>query len=107
MTKMLLGLFCAATFALPSTWADKKAVPKDNSPPPGFIALFNGKDLTHWQGLISIKERAKLSAEQREERQKAANEKILPHWTVKDGVLHYDGKGDSLQTVKDYGNFEL
>ena len=43
----------------------------------------------------------------RKEKQKEANDKILPHWTVKDGVLDYDGKGNSLQTVKDYGNFEL
>jgi hypothetical protein len=29
------------------------------------------------------------------------------HWSVVDGVLHYDGKGDSLCTAKDYGDFEL
>ena len=29
------------------------------------------------------------------------------HWSVKDGILIYDGKGQSLQTVKDYGNFEF
>jgi len=34
-------------------------------------------------------------------------EQVLPHWTVKDGILHYDGKANSLQTVKDYGNVEL
>ena len=79
----------------------------DNTAPPGFTALFNGKDLTGWQGLIEIKERAKLTPDERARRQKEANEKFLPHWTVKDGVLHYDGKGQSLQTVKDYGDFEL
>jgi hypothetical protein len=57
-----------------------------NTPPPGFTALFNGKDLTHWR----------------------ADEKdASKHWTVRDGVLHYDGKGDSLRTAKDYGDFEL
>ena len=48
-----------------------------------------------------------LSPEQLAKKQKEANEKYLPHWTVKDGILHYDGKGQSLQTAKDYGNFEL
>ena len=24
----------------------------DNTPPPGFTALFNGKDLTGWKGLL-------------------------------------------------------
>jgi hypothetical protein len=80
---------------------------KDNTPPPGFTALFNGKDLTNWQGLVTIKQRAALTPEKLAEVQKAANAKILPHWTVENGVLVYSGKGNSLQTVKDYGDFEL
>ncbi len=36
-----------------------------------------------------------------------ADEIVLPHWGVKDGILFHDGKGNNLQTVKDYGNFEL
>ena len=86
---------------------EDEAGPDDNKPPEGFKLLFNGKDLTGWQGLVELPERSKLSAEQLAEKQKEANEKYLPHWTVKDGVLHYDGKGQSLQTAKDYGNFEL
>jgi hypothetical protein len=69
--------------------------------------LFNGKDLTGWQGLVEFPERTKLSREEFAAKQKEANEKYLPHWTVRDGVLHYDGKGQSLQTVKDYRDFEL
>ncbi|HWG41601.1 MAG TPA: DUF1080 domain-containing protein [Gemmataceae bacterium] len=86
---------------------EDKAGAKDNTPPEGFIALFNGKNLTNWQGLIELPQRTKMSPQQRAEAQKKANEKFLPHWTVKDGILQYDGKGQSLQTVKDYGNFEL
>ena len=83
------------------------AAAQDNRPPAGFIALFNGKDLTGWQGLVELPQRAKLTPEQLKKAQKDANDKFLPHWTVKDGVLHYDGKGQSLQTAKDYGDFEL
>jgi hypothetical protein len=90
-----------------STRVDEKAVPKDNRPPAGFKALFDGKGLAGWQGLIEIHKRAKMSPEEREKAQKAADERILPHWTVKDGILQYDGKGNNLQTAKDYGNFEL
>jgi hypothetical protein len=86
---------------------EDKAGPNDNKPPKGFKALFNGKDLTNWQGLVDLRQRAKLTPEQLAAKQAEANEKYLPHWTVKNGILHYDGKGDSLQTVKDYGNFEL
>jgi hypothetical protein len=101
----LLGALTVLTLAV-TAGADDKAGPKDNMPPPGFTALFNGKDLTGWQGLIALPQRAKLG-DKLAEAQKAANEKILPHWTVKDGILTYDGKGNSLQTAKDYGNFEL
>src|SRR5438128_1294063 len=102
----MLGL--ASILALTTALAaDDKAGPKDNTPPPGFVALFNGKDVTNWQGLVELPQRAKLSPEKLAEAQKAANEKFLPHWTVKDGILNYDGKGNSLQTAKDYGNFEL
>jgi len=80
---------------------------KDNTPPPGFTALFNGKDLANWQGLVAINERAKLTKEALAKRQEQADKRILPHWKVDEGVLVYDGKADSLQTAKDYGNFEL
>jgi hypothetical protein len=79
---------------------------KDNTPPEGFTALFNGKDLTGWQGLVELPKRSPDPAKYAEQ-VKAANDKILPHWTVREGVLHYDGKGNSLQTAKDYGDFEL
>ncbi len=79
----------------------------DNTPPRGFTALFNGKDLTSWQGLVEIKHRWTKTPEELAAMQKEANEKFLPHWSAKDGVLHYDGKGNSLQTAKDYKDFEL
>lgn len=106
---MVAILFLTAT----GTWTARaeskkdKAGPNDNKPPEGFIALFNGKDLTNWQGLVELPTRAKLSPEQLAKAQKEANEKYLPHWKVQDGILFYDGKGQSLQTAKDYGNFEL
>lgn len=92
--------------ALPAVGEDK-ASSQDNTPPPGFKALFNGKDLTNWQGLIEIHKRAKMTPEERMKAQEAADKKFMPHWTIKDGVLEYDGKGNNLQTVKDYGNFEM
>jgi hypothetical protein len=113
MNKSLALLASVLAFALlaVTTRADdrdeEKAGPNDNKPPKGFTALFNGKDLTNWQGLVELPQRKKLTPEQLAKKQKEANEKYLPHWTVKNGILHYDGKGQSLQTAKDYGNFEL
>ena len=105
---LFLSLFAVSlAWAGQAPAADDKAGPKDNMPPEGFTALFNGKDLTNWQGLVELPQRAKLSPEELAKKQKEANEMYLPHWTVEDGVLVHDGKGQSLQTAKDYGNFEL
>jgi hypothetical protein len=101
---LLLG---SGLVSLSSTVAAGKADRPENTPPPGFTALFNGKDLTNWQGLIDMNQRAKLTPDQREAEQKKANDRTLTHWTVKEGILHYDGKANNLQTAKDYGDFEL
>lgn len=77
-------------------------------PPEGFVALFNGKDLTGWKGLVADPEkRAVMKPEELAQGQKAADEKMNAHWSVVDGELVYDGKGDSLCTIRDYGDFEL
>ena len=106
MNRPLLASLLTAALALPALAADDKAGPNDNKPPEGFTALFNGTDLTNWKGNVPINQR-KGSQEEMEKRQKAADEKTLPHWKVVDGILTYDGKGDSLQTARDYGDFEL
>ncbi len=105
MTRALGLAAFAAILALMGA-ADKKET-KDNTPPPGFTALFNGKDLEGWQGAIRIDKRLQMKGDELEEAQKAANEKILPHWKAEDGVLLNDGLGYNLATVKDFGNFEL
>ncbi len=74
----------------------------------GFTPLFNGKDLAGWKGLVgNPKSRAAMSAEELEAAQKEADEVMRAHWKVVDGVLVFDGKGKSLCTDKDYGDFEL
>ena len=93
---------------LPAGAEDKAATAKE--PPTGFTALYNGKDLTGWQGVIPMPQRQKLQKDPTAYAKavKAANDKVLSHWKVQaDGVLYYDGKSDSLQTVKDYGDIEL
>lgn len=99
---VLLGLLVVA----PSLEADDKR--PDNTPPEGFVALFNGTDLTGWKGLVlNPAERAKLTPEQLEDLQKGADEKMRAHWSVADGVLIFDGSGHALCTAKDYGDFEM
>jgi len=98
---------CLLLAALPLLLGAVPAAADPNQPPPGFSALFNGRDLASWQGLIELPKRAKLSPEELKAAQLKADELMRAHWSVKDGVLAYDGKGNSLQTARDYGNFEL
>ncbi len=101
-TFMRICFFGATTmFALPTGAAD-------NTPPPGFVALFNGKDLGGWKGLVADPpKRAKMSAEELAVEQKKADESMRAHWKAEDGMLVFDGKGQNLCTAKDYLDFEL
>lgn len=78
------------------------------TPPDGFIALFNGQDLTGWKGLVGDPlSREKMSAEELAAAQAQADEKMRAHWSVADGVLRFDGQGESLCTAADFADFEL
>jgi hypothetical protein len=106
--------FLALTASLSLFAADPEvpAPAKDNTPPGGFEAVFNGKDLTNWKGLLkgpndNPAKRAALSPEDRAKAQAEADENMRAHWRVEDGALVFDGKGRSLCTAKDYGDFEM
>lgn len=81
---------------------------KMNEPPEGFHALFNGRNLDGWKGLVGNPEtRAKMSAQELARKQVKADSIMRKHWSVRDGVLYFDGDGQSLTTDKDYGDFEM
>ncbi|HMJ89336.1 MAG TPA: DUF1080 domain-containing protein [Candidatus Acidoferrum sp.] len=85
---------------------------KDNTPPKGFTALFNGDDLSGWKGLLKSPndnpiKRTALTPEQRAAAQKEADENMRAHWSIRAGALVFDGKGRSLATDKDYADFEM
>lgn len=82
---------------------------QDNVPPNGFKTLFNGKDLTGWKGLAhkNANARRELQGNAATEAQSSADKVMRDHWSVIEGVLTYDGKGQSLCTDKDYGDFEM
>ena len=79
-----------------------------NKPPRGFKALFNGKDLAGWKGLVgNPKTRAAMSESELAAAQTKADEDMRAHWKVVDGALVFDGEGHSLCTAKDYADFEM
>jgi hypothetical protein len=104
LSSTLLLVACAASLIISAM----PAIAADNTPPEGFTAIFNGKDLSGWKGLVKDPpKRAKMSAEALAEEQAQADQRMRDHWKVVDGVFVFDGKGDNLCTVKDYGDFEM
>jgi len=102
--RRIVGLGCAIVLMLGANLCQAA----DNTPPEGFTALFNGKDLTGWKGLVADpKKRAMMKPEALAAAQAEADKKMTAHWAAKDGVLVFDGKGDNLCTAKDFGDFEL
>jgi hypothetical protein len=85
------------------------------NPPPGFVALFNGRDLGGWRGGATYDHRQLLAlspAERDAQIAKWTSQLIelkdgRPHWRVEDGVLVNDGFGGYATTERDYGDFEL
>jgi HEAT repeat protein len=74
----------------------------------GFVLLFNGRDLDGWKGLVADPPaRARMTSEELKKDQAAADERMRAHWRVVDGLLVFDGKGENLCTLKDYGDFEM
>ena len=84
MKRCLLVVVLLVSGLAPAAGQDK-AGPKDNVPPEGFTALFNGKDLAGW----------------------AANDKTKDNWKVVDGIIAYTGKEKNLKTEKQYKNFVM
>jgi hypothetical protein len=85
---------CLFSCLLAGTWlvlAGQAAEPAaENEPPPGFVALFNGRDLTGWK----------------------VPEGDGGHWKVQDGVIDYDAESQatrdkSLWTEREFGDFVL
>jgi Domain of Unknown Function (DUF1080) len=74
-------------------------------PPPGFVALFNGKDLQGWHGCPHLDPSQWDSIDATKRTQ--WNDELKKHWTVVDGALVNDGHGAYMTTDKDYGDIEL
>lgn len=79
----------------------------DNVAPAGFTALFNGKDLSGWQGGVRIDKVLGGNPEEVAKEQAKADQAMKEHWQVVDGVLVNDGKGTNLATKQYFKNFEL
>lgn len=109
---------CLALFGL----GYSSAAAQQPAPPEGYVALFNGKDLSGWYGWstrdpkelwdMSPEDQAKTKKQSIEggavdKKGKPTDDHINAHWRVENGELVNDGHGLYLTTDKDYGDFEL
>jgi hypothetical protein len=87
------------------------------TPPDGFVPLFNGKDFTGWYGWgtrnpqdlwnMTPEEQAAYRKASVEGAPDGKGDHILAHWSIQGDEIVNDGKGLYLTTEKDYGDFEL
>jgi HEAT repeat protein len=74
----------------------------------GFKPMFNGKDLSGWQGLVENPLlRAKMKPLELAKKQVEADKKVTGNWSVKDGCIWFNGEGDNLCSIKEYSDFEM
>jgi len=99
----MCSVFCSASAR--SAFAEEAAP----TPPDGFVALFNGKDLSGWHGLghFDPRQLARMTPDERAKKLADDNADMQKHWRVENGEIVNDGHGVFLTTDKDYGDFEL
>jgi hypothetical protein len=108
----LLGLNLAITVLLAISTvscATGTRAQQRNPPPTGFVALFNGTDLSGWWGAETENPREYLAlpAAEFQKKRAASLEDIHRHWSVQNGELVNDGKGLFLTSDQNFGDFEL
>jgi hypothetical protein len=110
MNQRFLGFTLAwAVALLAGCQTPNQTARADNSPPPGFDALFNGANLAGWWGATTEDPRKymALAPDNFKAKHDASLDDIRQHWSVQNGELVNDGKGLFLTTEKNYGDFEL
>ena len=103
----LPSVFAAVLLSGASPWLSTGIA--QNAPPPGFVALFDGKSLDGWRGGDTFDHRKLLAMPEAERAAQIAKwtETMKAHWHAENGELVNDGQGAYATTEKDYGDFEL
>lgn len=92
--------------ALGGIWLAAPLSAADPAPPPGFRALFNGRDLTGWYG-HNPHSSAKLKGEELAANLKKQRDEFASHWRIENGELVNDGTGPYATTDEEFGDIEL
>ena len=76
------------------------------TPPAGFRAIFNGRDLAGWHGL-NPHSVAKLTGDKKDENLAEQRADFPKHWKVEGGELVNDGHGPYATSDEEFGDIEL
>jgi hypothetical protein len=76
------------------------------TPPAGFRAIFNGKDLSGWHGLNPHLS-AKLTGEKKDANHQKQRTEFASHWSVENGELVNVGTGPYATTDEAFGDIEF
>lgn len=96
---ILPGVFLGSFFILPARAGEPV-------PPPGFRAIFNGRDLSGWYGL-NPHTVVKLKGEKKEASLAKQRQEFPQHWRVENGELVNDGTGPYATSEEEFGDIEL
>jgi hypothetical protein len=101
LSASVCGVVIAGALLLPVT--------QGVTPPRGFTALYNGKDLTGWRGGDTFDHRKWIAMpdDERAKRDAEWTADMRAHWRGDGPELVNDGQGKYATTVKEYGDFEL
>jgi hypothetical protein len=102
LPKSMFSVLCALIFC-------SQAVQAGDKVPPGFEALFNGKDFYGWHGMGHFDPRklAAMSDEQRDQKRESDLESLKQHWTIEGDEIVNDGQGVYLTSDREFGDMEL
>jgi hypothetical protein len=81
-------------------------VARADTPPEGFRALFNGRDLSGWHGL-NPHSVVKLEGDKKQAALQKQREEFAAHWRVENGELVNVGTGPYATTDEAFGDIEL
>lgn len=101
LSLLTLTSLLSLTLSLPS-----RSLAEEVTPPEGFRAIFNGKDLAGWYGL-NPHASAKLKDEKLTENLAKQREEFASHWQVENGELVNIGTGPYATTEEEFGDIEF
>lgn len=104
MRSLVLPLIATVTLVL--CGFAQHGLAAEPTPPAGFRAIFNGKDLTGWHGL-NPHGVEKLTGEKKEANLAQQRAEFPKNWTVENGELVNDGHGPYANTDEEFGDIDL